>query len=60
MKIFGPMKRGQHRLAGKIGEEELHEVHVRSPSMLNFTFRHRESAAVRFHQRGPDNHQMGG
>jgi hypothetical protein len=54
------MKIGPRRLAGKIGDEELHEVHLRAPTMLNFTFRHRESSAVRFHQRGPDNHQMGG
>ena len=60
MKIFEPMKISPHQFAVNIGDEKLHAVHVRSPTMLNFTFRHRESSAVRFHQRGPDDHQMGG
>lgn len=60
MQIFEPMKIRPHQLAVNIEEEKLHEVHVRSPTMLNSTFRHRESWAVRFHQRGPDKHQMGG
>lgn len=60
MKIFEPMQISPHQFAVIIEEEDLHEVPVRSPTMLNFTFRHRESSAVRFHQRGPDDHQMGG